>query len=367
MSPNFFERQYSLRQAARKCLAVILLLLPVAELSAESVEVEIDGIQVTLDYPSQVKAGENFSVTASLLNTTESHELVSVSWGQSITGSHASSYRIFEKAVDNNEFFSRVMLKPGGSSEVHLREFYYEAENLFSGDMLINKSFLSVSKVGFNNTRSRVSLDPIKIVITHEGDMSDYAVFEAPVREPLQRIDISGEEEDSWIIYDPNTGYEWLPLSRFQDKLFLSVLGDFEPEGALEEYRVANSDEVKQLFLNHIYSSGVPLPEYALFARSVFFHGYESERQQLMPVAQSFHELFGITNSVRRPEHSSDSLSGFIIGTSEVPNAFLEASVSVYLDRGFGSFYLGTSNTGASGANDFFMRNGIWVLKEAKQ
>jgi len=356
------------RGLVRNCLLTILLLLPY-ELSAQTMTVEIDGIQTTIQYPAQVNAGENFSVTASVVNTTDRHELVMISWAprNTMTGSHASSYRMFRPVLEGGTSSSRVMLKPGVPRQIRLYHFYYEADTLFSGELFINDPILGIAKSGIYNDRSSnynsAPLDPMTITVLN-NDKADYTVFNAPSREPLERVEADFNGDESWVIVDPNTGYEWLPLSTFQGQQLSPVLDSFESGGEFEGYRVATKDDISQLFLNHIYASGLALPPYALFGSDAYIYGYENERNQLLPIAQRLFELFGITRSVRQPEFTGDSAAGIIIGTNEVPNALLEATVSARLDEEFGGFYLGALN-GSFGAIDIFISEGIWVFRES--
>ncbi len=323
-------------------------------------------VTATVDYPSQVKAGENFTLTASLVNTSSMPMLAYVHWAlrrNTISGNHAASYRIFSHPVMEATPSTRIVLEPGIPRVISLREFYYEGDELFSGEIIVGKSEIWISDTNWD--RATIPLEPIRIEVIHEGPVSPAVVQHIPERLPLERRAIGDDSDDSWVVYDPNTGLEWLPLSRTHDRPLLSVMENLMPGAEFEGFRIANLAEVQTLLLNAIHAAGVHYPQYALFAANEYEDVDAEEVEELYPIARMLQDEFGVTHSVRMPEHESDTTAGILVGTNEVPNAVLEATVSALGQPGQGRFFLGTaSEMRVSFINTYA---GVWLLRESEK
>lgn len=350
----------------------LILLMTAALMSLPSIAVsqpqttQNGAVAVTVDYPSQVKAGENFALTASLVNTSSEPMLVSVNWAlrlNAVSGGHASSYRIFSHPVAEATPFTRIVLEPGVPRVISLREFYYEHDELFGGELIVKKSDIWVSDTDWERTSSL--LDPIVIEVIHEGPTSVAAVQYAPGRLPLERRVFGDDNEDSWVVYDPNTGQEWLPLSRTHDRPLLSVMEDLLPGSEFEGFRIANFAEVQTLLLNAIHAAGVHYPQYALFAVNEYEDVDAAELEKLYPIARRLLDKFGITRSVRRQDHESATAAGILVGTNEVPDAVLEATISTMGQLDHGRFFMGV----ASEMQVSFLNSGagVWLLRESEK
>lgn len=346
-------------------LAAILLSLPSTVIS-QAPTTQNNVVTVTVDYPTQVKAGQNFTLTASLVNTSSMPMLVSVHWvlrRNAVSGSHASSYRIFSHPLMEARPFTRIVLEPGNPRVISLREFYYEGDELFNGELIVENSEITISSTTWERTTTL--LDPIRIEVAHEGPVSPTVIQNISERLPLESRVIGDNSGDSRVVYDPNTGYEWLPLSRTHNRTLLSVMENLMPGAEFEGFRVANLAEVQTLFLNAIHAAGIHYPQYALFAVDEYEDGDLKEAKALFPIARTLQDSFGITRSARMPEHESDTAAGILVGTNKVPNALLEATVSTFGQRGQGSFYLGTiSEFQVGGINS---NAGVWLLRESEE
>ena len=339
------------------------LSLPLAVVSQPQ-EVASGFIAVTVDSPSVVNAGENFSVTASLVNTSSESVLASVHWvlrPGAVLGSHASSYRIFSHPLREATPHLQIVLEPGIPRLIPLREFFYESDELFSGEFVVQESKIMIFIRSIQTAET--ILDPIFIEVKHEGPEAPAKAHDVPERLPLERRAIGNESDGAWVAYDPNTGYEWLPLSRTHKQPLLSVMKNLVAGAEFEGFRIANLNEVQTLFLNAIYASGIYYPDYALFAADEYQDGDLAVKKQLLPVARKLHEQLGITHAIRLPEHEFDSASGVLIGTNDVPDAVLEASVSVQGQSERGDFYLGPVSEYQVGSSNTY--SGVWLLRES--
>lgn len=340
-------------------LVILFLSLPV---KAQLAETNTKSIDVTVHYPSEVNAGENFSITATLQNNGKEPELVTVSWSLtpgSLSGSHVTSYRIFSYPLREATPFLRMLLEPGIPRIVSLKEFFYESASLFGGELEIEQSKIRVSARDWQTTETIV--EPMHIQITHEGVAHLAEAQVPPPRLPLVRHAIA-DSENQWLLHDPNTDLEWLPLSRTHMQTLFTVMDKLEHGAEFEGFRVANLDEVETLFLNAIYAAGIQYPSYALFAQDEYGDGDLLEGKALLPVAQELQQSLGITDAVRRPDHEAHMAHGILVGNSDSPNAVLRASITTSVQTQRGQFYLGlASELKVAGVNS---SGGVWLVRD---
>lgn len=342
--------------------AVISLLLFSRHIFAQSIEADSNSIAVEVNYPSVVNAGGNFAVTASLQNNSSVPELVSVSWSLTpgaISGSHADSYRIFSYPLGEATSFFRMILEPGVPRIISLKEFFYEHTDLFDGELAIRETKVRVTATNWQV--AEIAVEPMQIQVTHSGPAAPRMAQTLPPRLPLERRPIASSA-GPWGLYDPNTGLEWLPLSRTHMQTLFSVMDKLEQGAEFEGFRVANLDEVKLLLLNAIHAAGIRYPSYALFAQYEYEDGDLLEGKALLSVAQELQQGLGITAVVRMPDHELDTASGILIGTSDAPNAVLEASISSSFHSQRGQFGLyPASELEVAGINS---SAGVWLVRD---
>ena len=221
---------------------------------------------LVLDYPDTVSAGRHIEVSGTLHN--QGDEPIAghfILGSDRHLGSHVGAFRQIScrfKCQYNGQF----PLNRGDSIDVLFRQMYYEDDYLFSGNLHIKGPHAIVTD-SLGRT-AYVYADDIHINVAHAGDERTPAVYPAiPEREPLALIS-SGAPGDPLprpVVLDPNTGKHWIPLSESQGMSFSQVLAETRTGGRFAGYSIANSEEVKALFLNHIYASRLDYPEYALF------------------------------------------------------------------------------------------------------
>lgn len=238
---------------------------------------------LTLHYPDMVTAGNHIEVTGTISNhgsePITSHFILG---SLQHLGNHVRSYRqIFcqFKCLYNGQF----PLLRGDTIDVLFRQMYYESDFLFSGNLQI-KGPHAIVRDRLNRT-AYVYADDININITHAGDQRSPATYPPiPQREPLT-LTTSRDPSPRTVVYDPNTRKSWIPLLESQGMSFAQVIAQTNKGGRFEGYSIANSEEVRTLFLNHIYASRLNYPEYALFVGNKDLHA----------VSGTFLDLFGET------------------------------------------------------------------------
>jgi hypothetical protein len=225
---------------------------------------------LSLAYPETVEAGNHIEVTGTLVNhgDSEIHSLFILGSNRHL-GNHVNSY---------NQVFCRFKcsyngafpLKAGDSVDVLFRQMYYEADTLFSGALHIEGPHAivqdSLARTAY------IYADDIRVTVTHSsGSMSaDYPPI--PERQPLVRM-MSDDPTPRTVVKDPNTHKYWIPLPESQGMSLSHVLSETRAGGRFEGYSLASLEEVKTLFLNHVYASQVNYPHYALFVGNQALHG----------------------------------------------------------------------------------------------
>lgn len=68
-----------------------------------------------------------------------------------------------------------------------------------------------------------------------------------PERQPLQQV--------HGLLHDPNSGYDWLPLSESRQMSAETIYDRLAPGGQWEDFSVASADQVEQLVLNQLHAA----------------------------------------------------------------------------------------------------------------
>lgn len=235
---------------------------------------------LALDYPDTVAAGSHIEVSGTLRNQGDepitSHFILG---SDRHLGSHVDSFRQIScrfKCLYNGQF----PLNRGDSIDVLFRQMYYEDDFLFSGNLQI-KGPHAIVKDSLGRT-AYVYADDIEINVIQPGGERTPAVYPPiPQREPLV-LTISDGKSPRRVVLDPNTGKHWIPLSESQGMSFSQVVAETKTGGRFAGYSIANSEEVRTLFLNHIYASKLDYPSYALFVGNKDLHGVTGTLQDLI-------------------------------------------------------------------------------------
>ena len=238
---------------------------------------------LSLQYPQSIPAGNDFEITGTLTN--QGSEPINGSFilgYHNDVGAHSRSFRQISclfKCVFNGQF----PIKKDDSIDLKFRQVYYDAQQLFTGDfMLVDPYAIVKDKFGRS---AYIYADHVFVKVTHTGNEPEPAVYPPiPDREALRLVN-SADPVQRAVIYDPNTGKSWIPLPETQGMSFSEVLSETQAGGKFSGYSVASSEEVRTLFLDHIYASGLNYPDFALFVGSHELHG----------VAGSLLDLFGET------------------------------------------------------------------------
>lgn len=226
---------------------------------------------LALSYADTVAAGSHIEVSGTLLNQGEEPIAGHFILGSDRhLGSHVNSFRQVSclfKCLYNGQF----PLNRSDSIDVLFRQMYYEDDFLFSGNLQIKGPHAIVTD-SLGRT-AYVYADDIEINVIQPGGERTPAVYPPiPQREPLG-LTTSGDPSPRRVVLDPNTGKHWIPLSESQGMSFSQVVAETKAGGRFAGYSIANSEEVRTLFLNHIYASKLDYPSYALFVGNRELHG----------------------------------------------------------------------------------------------
>lgn len=237
------------------------------DLVSSQAGVMMTDLRAEFSYPREVLAGESFAIEATVTN--HYSEQVGVMTGvifmqggfREWQGEHARSYRFIEcgEACHTSH---ETRLAPGESVSWQLGTLYYENDTLFNGELVLDGFMLSVvDHVGRHEIRE-LTTEPV-IISVLRGGRNPAATAENSAAE-LQLRDLY-EVGDQLLIFDPNTGYEWLKLSVGKDYSPAEMLEATRPNGAFSGFRLASSQEVESLYLNHMTASGVKLRDYSVY------------------------------------------------------------------------------------------------------
>lgn len=354
---------HKLRQHLVTSLGLLYVLLLPSVLHSQDAETS-PPISAELHYPEEVAAGNAFQLEASVTNTGAQPLLITVSLVcpfTEISGAHRPSFRAFDNPLRPANHESPALLQPGQTEWLSLRSFHYEAETLFSGDLVLSECALRISD-RYQDTMEQ-SLSPVHIRITHEGSPQNVSSSEPPDRLPLERrFDRKPDAEIPWMVYDPNTQLEWLPLTATQGQSLLQVMEQLQEGGRFEGFAVASLPELMTLVMNALHASGKTLPEYALTGRRKSMDGRQTSLAPLAPAASTINHLFGITHNGGLPDRDLDSSAGFLLGTADEPRAVLEASVSHVTNPTSGGFTVSPQSRLWPSSYQ-----GVWLRRDRRQ
>lgn len=309
---------------------------------------------LSLHYPDTVTAGSHIEVTGTIKNNGSepiTHQFILGSIRH--LGNHVNSYRQIScmfKCLYNGQF----PLLHGDTIDVLFRQMYYENDFLFSGNLEI-KSPHAIVRDSLNRT-AYVYADDININVTHSGAVSSPASYPPiPEREPLT-LTTSRDPTPRTVVYDPNTRKRWIPLPESQGMSFAQVLAETSKGGRFEGYSIASSEEVKTLFLNHIYASRLDYPHYALFVGSKDLHA----------VSGTFLDLFGETLA---SEHIGGSTRYGRAMVADVPEPDNQSvSMDIWQQNGSAGIF---GMTGSFSKNSFVLSQyegmGTWLVNNAER
>jgi len=256
-------------------------------------------MQMNLHYPATQAAGEHFNVTATIRNMDSARaEYVPFSWMENFRGEHASSFMHIPCQSYCN-LNGSTMLAPGAEALLNLGNFYYENVQLFPGIFTADAPQMQVldSKGRLFTFRSAARMD-VAITTMDNKIQANLARVTLPVRSPLQSRSLH-EAEDNLLIFDPNTGHEWLKVSASYPYPHHQVLQELQTGGAAAGFTVASSTQVEHLVLNYLYASGINSPRHWI---------YNPRDSATNAALRDFQALMGINAS----EQSSTFLSAVV-------------------------------------------------------
>ncbi|MEX0964056.1 MAG: hypothetical protein WDZ52_08475 [Pseudohongiellaceae bacterium] len=221
-------------------------------------------------YPERVFAGESFDLIVIITNQAESAiEINYPATGEmanmlSWQGEHARSYR-FIPCTDECLVFGSAELEQGDSLTLRLGAFYYENEEFFSGSLILEDFMLNAfDRLGRHESMLAIA-DPINVTVEYDQNSALILSDSGIQPEQLQQRDLHNSG-DRLVIYDPNTGLEWLQLTAGKDYTLEQMLAETRDGALFEGFSLASSAQVEQLILNHMNSMGQRLQEYALYS-----------------------------------------------------------------------------------------------------
>ncbi|MEC8861099.1 MAG: hypothetical protein VYE29_13995 [Pseudomonadota bacterium] len=319
--------------------------------SAKAGSADIDAT-LNLAYPSTVSAGSHIEVTGTLSNHGSSEiSSIFILGSSRHLGNHVASFNQVTcqfKCSYNGAF----PLSAGDSVDVLFRQMYYEADTLFSGALQIQGPHAIVSdSLG---RRAYVYADDIHVAVTHEGGENSPAVYPPiPTRESLLRM-MSDDPTPRAVIKDPNTHKYWLPLSESKGMSLSEVVAETREGGRFEGYSVASLEEVRTLFMNHVYASQLNYPHYALFAGNQALHG----------VTGSLLDLVGETLDTMHVGGTTRYSRGMV---SELPEPGAKAvTVGIWQQNNSGSPFgmVGMFSLGSFGTTQY-QGMGTWLVRSS--
>jgi len=241
-------------------------------IEAEVPPVQEPQLSIRFNYPDSIPAGSNFNLTATIVNQgSQPIARVSPSFffpffvdaqSPGPEGSHADSYHV-ARCTSNCQVRGKFPLQPGASAEFDISNFYYQNEKLFSGDL--RPLLPAFSSSDFYFRPSSTSIEParfIQITSSRPGETPNPQEF-LPSRQAVELIQSNSEMAPD-IIFDPNTGYEWLRIAETVGMPLSQVLAKTAEGGRYEGFELASSSQVDTLLLNQLHASGIPAAAFAL-------------------------------------------------------------------------------------------------------
>ncbi len=351
------------RQHLVMSLALLSVLLLPSSLHSQDATTSLP-VTAEMHYPEAVTAGDAFQVEASVTNTGSRPLLISVNLVcpfAEITGTHRPSFRMLDNPLRPASYRTPVLLSPDQAKRLSLRSFHYEAGTFFGGDLVFPECTLRIRDSHQETLEQPVA--PMHIRITHEGAALPVPLPEPSDRLPLeQRFSRTPDADIPWLLHDPNTRLEWLPLTVTRGQSLVQVMEQTREGGRFDGFVVASLPEVKALVMNAIQASGETLPEYVLAGHVQDMDGRPVSGPPLAPAASTINHLFGVTDSRSLRSGDSDSSAGFVLGTADEPRAVLEAGVSHVTHPSSGRFF-------ATPASRLWpsSRKGVWLYRHRRQ
>jgi len=221
------------------------------------------------NHPQEIVAGESFELEATIFN--EGSNSVSImlaalgtmSGFMNWQGEHAQSYR-FVSCAKACGLTGSIELAPGEFLRRQLGTFYYENDDFFSGDFILERFSLSVTDQLGRHEMRPATASPVLISVINQPNSRRLFSGNGPLPRPLQLQDLYSPGDER-IVNDPNTGLDWLMLTEGEGYSVEAMLAANGPGGEFEGFRLASSREVETLYLNHMNASGVKLGDYAVY------------------------------------------------------------------------------------------------------
>ena len=235
-----------------------------AELVSDQAGTMFTDLYAEFSYPPSVSAGESFTIEATISNRYD--HSVNLQTGLAMLGGfrewegeHKRSFR-FVECHEECQKPPELMLGPGESASFQLGTYYYENDSVFEGELVLDGFMLSVvDHVGRHEIRD-ITTDPVRISVIAGADPRVTPVSS----EALQILDLYNAG-DQMLVYDPNTGNEWLKLTAGEGYTPQEILRAIQSNGEFSGFRLASAQDVETLYLNHLNASGVELRDYAVY------------------------------------------------------------------------------------------------------
>ncbi len=222
-------------------------------------------VQGQLHYPTILRAGDHFNVSATLKNNGEHRltqlRLMSLSAQH---GEHGDSYD-YRNCRTDCQLTGPAVFNSGVERMLDLGNFYYKNELLKPGVLkLYPPVFYALDHLGRQVTFN-IDATAIEIMVTTEdsGVSPNPATAEIPQRQPLRNADFA-TTGDALLLHDPNTGNDWMHLSQSKSMSLHEVQQETSPGGRFAGFSIASSMQVETLLLNHLHATGISAFGYML-------------------------------------------------------------------------------------------------------
>jgi len=222
-------------------------------------------------YPMQLRAGDHFNLSVDILNTGTFPlwevypQIFGFDYVENfgLENSHATSYLPIE-CQDFCIAAGEFPLQPGASITIDLSNYYYQNPKFFDGFLQLPEIDVSAYNMYLEETiiSPLESLDPIKIDAPYWYNSSNPQNFLSS-RMPLE-LKEAKDESGLDIIFDPNTGIEWLPMYETSNIPLVEMLQKFDNGELFDGFEVASANQVDTLVLNHLHAKGVPAADFQL-------------------------------------------------------------------------------------------------------
>jgi hypothetical protein len=156
-------------------------------------------------------------------------------------------------------------LEPGESLTYLMGTYFYENDALFDGQLILSDLQLLVQDHTGRSGRVPVPSEPIVVEVRNTAASSALASRAYELTLPLENYDLL-TEGDRLLIYDPNTGLEWLRLTAAAGYEVEEMLAETRPGGKFADFQLASVQQIEALVLNHVNGNGGRLGAYALYS-----------------------------------------------------------------------------------------------------